>query len=91
MTACERLADALKQGGKTRGYREPKYKPDGTLDQYAKQMIEIVAGDVVEACALVATKDEIVKALEKGSAAGSPERKVTIYADDLFHLLDCCK
>jgi hypothetical protein len=89
MTAIERLRDALKVGGKTRGLRDPIYRPDGTLDHYAKEMIEVQAGDIAEACAAAADQtDKVVIALAKGTKVHHPELKVTIYADDLFQILD---
>lgn len=65
--------------GKTRGFRGP---------QGERQMVEVVAGDLAEACAKVAAPDDVVSALARGVSATRPERKVVVYADSLFHLIE---
>jgi hypothetical protein len=91
MAAVERLREALEQGGKERGWRKAKYHPDGSLDHYMRQLIEVVAGDILEACGKSIVQDnQIVQDLRKGSSAKGvdPDTRVVIYADDLFFLLD---
>jgi hypothetical protein len=91
MNAAERLADALKQGGKIEGFRENIYREDGSVHSSAIHWIEIDAGDVLEVTKACGGKDhpsQIVKDLHKGvSNPLNCGRKVTIKADDLFHLL----
>ena len=95
MDAIGRLRDALIVGKKERGFRKPMYHPDGRLKGYAEHYVEIVAGDLAEACDLAAqlgnADDEHVAAFAKGSRAGKPERHVTVKADQLWHVLDLCK
>jgi hypothetical protein len=91
MTAVERLRDALAAGNKVRGFRKPIYRADCTLDHYAQHHVEIVAGDVLEACALADPTVQVVKDLKKGSSAVPPETHVVVYADDLYALLDAVK
>lgn len=95
MDAIERLREALVVGKKERGYRKPTYYADGRLKGYAEYYVEIVAGDLAEACdkadQLGNGADEHVAAFAKGSRAGKPERHVTVKADQLWHLLDLCE
>lgn len=92
MTPIEAIRDALKQGGKVRGYRKPIYKA-GVLAGYAQQYIELLHSDVLEVAMLAqaaAPDDEIAKAKVIGSKEGAkePGRRCTILADDAFHILD---
>lgn len=79
-TAVERIKHALDKGGKIKGFRGPEGQ---------RQMVELVARDVVEACDAVADPDEKITVLRRGSAvAANPERLVVIYADDAFHIVE---
>lgn len=92
MTAQERLADLLKVSGKVRGFRQPIYRDDNTIDHYAQHHIEVVAGDVLEIASTVTDpNDKIAAALRKGCGNIAAETRVAIYADDLYHLLDAAK
>ena len=88
MNAVERLADALKVSGKIRGHKVPIYRADKSLDHYARQMTEVMAGDIMEAVSEADLADEIVAALQQGSRGFTPEQKVVVLADDVFHLID---
>jgi len=89
--AVQRLADLLHLGDKTRGARYPIMKTDGSgrLDQYAREMVEAAAADIVTAARLVTTNpSQIVQDLLKGSAHPAASVLVTIHADDLFQLVE---
>lgn len=88
MNAVERIRDALRAGKKTKGFRQPVYKTDGSLDHYSEQMIELVAGDVIVVCEKLDPEDPKVAALLKGCRAGEPNRRVIIQADAAFHICD---
>ena len=88
MDAAKRLADALKEGGKIKGHKVPIYWTDGRLKDYAVQLVEVIAGAILEVCKGIAAPTEIVAAQLKGCGAGAPGRKVTLNADDVFHILD---
>ena len=88
MDAAKRLADALKEGGKIKGHKVPVYWADGRLKEYAVQMVEVVAGDILEVCKGIAAPTEIMAAQLKGCGAGAAARKVTLLADDVFHILE---
>lgn len=95
MNAPERLADALKAGGKIRGARYPVYFPNGTLDQYTQEYVEVDSDDVKEVCLSVKNPGQQVKDLLKGvchplvrdNKTGKGKR-TTHYADDIFQLLE---
>lgn len=93
MNSVEMLSDALEKGGKVRGFRQPKYREDGSLEGYARQLIEVLASDIVSACDQAGPGDPIVDALRKGSFywRDHPEKKVAVQADDLFHLVEAAQ
>ena len=87
--AVERIAAALKDGKFTKGFRGPDHgKKIGGVLRIARQHIELMAGDVLEACNQCKTKTEIVESQTKGCSAVSPETLVVIYADDAFHIVE---
>jgi hypothetical protein len=89
MAALDRLKGALVAGKKTRGKRTPYYRPDGSLDHYSREHIEVLAGDVAEVCAACTNQDdEIVQAQTKGTSRLPGDTRVILYADDVFHLCD---
>lgn len=90
MTVTERLADILKSGGKTRGYKAPLYYRDGRFDKYAVHHVEVPTADILLACSMVSEHDEVTQALKDGCSHPGAGDKVTIYADSLYHLLDKC-
>lgn len=90
MTAIESLKKALE--GKTRGFRGdppgPRKETPSADRRGTRQLVEVYAADVLEACDLVKDPDQIVKDLRMGSSAGKPDRFVVILADDCFHLVE---
>ena len=84
MDAAERLRTAL--AGKTRGYSAMTASTEkGPIE--AKPLVTVTAADVAEVASAMAD-DPIAAALRKGCLAGRPDRQVSVYADDLFHLLE---
>lgn len=88
-TAVDRIAAALKEGGYVKGARGPNHgkKINGVL-RLAIPHIELLAGDLLEACNLCKNKTDIVLAQTKGSSANPPDSMVAIYADDAFHIVE---
>lgn len=76
--AAARIREAIKD--KTRNFRGPNEE---------REYVELAAGDVATLCAAAPDQaDEVVHAQTKGCGTAPPTRKVVIYADDAFHLLD---
>jgi len=88
MTARDRLLDTLNRAGKTRGPGKPVYHDDGTLSHYSDQYVDVISGDVQEACAAISAPTQIVKDLVKGNRNLPKDLKVTVKAADAFHLVD---
>jgi len=89
--AVKRISEALTaqkcEKGSSKSYM--RTMPDGrTAHAEEHQHVKLLAGDVVEACDLVAEPSQIVKDLRMGSAAVPQKTVVTIQADDAFHLIE---
>jgi hypothetical protein len=93
MTAAERLADVLRAAGHVRGFKKAVYRNHGRVfDHYAIHHIEVMASDIYDACRAVpeavAAADETVSAWLIGASGHAPDHKVTVYSDQLYHLID---
>src|SRR5262249_28066105 len=88
MDAKERLLAAL--ADRPRGLSKMsgvRAGPAGLIPVESKALVTVVAADIVEGLGQ-ARGDAITEGLRQGCMAGQPQRAVTVYSDDLWHVLD---
>ncbi len=89
MTPAENIAEALKVGGKTRGFTKAVYRPSGAIDHYMRQHIELICDDVLAVAKAFPVKENaIAMAQIQGCGTLPPGTHVVLLADDAFHLIN---